>query len=257
MAGRVQRALLLGDTHGDVAWFKQACARARVRGCEVILQLGDFGFWEHLPDDTWLDDCARHLERTERACIWIDGNHENHQLLRQRYGPGGERHELTEDGLWVIRPGLYHAPRGHLWTMGGRSFMALGGAVSVDQRGRITGHSWWPEESITWDDVDRCLEAGSQLAGQRLDVLLSHDVPEGTPSLPPRETYWLDSRATQANRRMLRTVVDKLSPRLVAHGHYHVRNSAQLDDTRVEGFACEWRPGAHAVLHLSSLNVGR
>ncbi len=42
-----RRVLLAGDTHGNGRWVGHLCKLARRHGCEVILQLGDFGFWPH------------------------------------------------------------------------------------------------------------------------------------------------------------------------------------------------------------------
>lgn len=59
----IDRVLLAGDTHGQAGWIKWLCKRAVSNDCEVILQLGDFGFWEHKPHGrVFLDDVARHLE---------------------------------------------------------------------------------------------------------------------------------------------------------------------------------------------------
>ena len=35
--------------HGNVEWMGALCDLARTHGCEVVLQLGDFGFWPHYP----------------------------------------------------------------------------------------------------------------------------------------------------------------------------------------------------------------
>jgi hypothetical protein len=249
--------MLLGDTHGDLAWFGKACARAAERGCDYIVQLGDFGYWEHDPKDSWLDDVSAALVAHDLRCIWIDGNHENHELLRKLYAPGGPRHEATDDGLWTIRPNLYHAPRGHRFEIEGRSFLALGGAVSIDRHERVRGASWWPEEALTYEDVGKALDTFD--LGRRLDVLLSHDAPMGTPGIPPNSR--LDEILCEVNREGILAVVDALRPRMVAHGHYHLRHSTILrrpwGTVEIEGFANEWRRGSWGILHLSSLVVGR
>lgn len=135
------RVLLLGDTHGNAYWFKQACRKAQFLGCEVILQLGDFGYWEHIDDDDFLGKCSKYLEKYERYCVWLDGNHENHPLLWEKYGPPDIKYATTQEiasstleelnsGLnydpgqpkdwWKIREHLYYLPRGARWTWPGK-----------------------------------------------------------------------------------------------------------------------------------------
>jgi len=39
------RILLLGDTHANLAWTRHAIKHAHDLGADLVLQLGDFGFW--------------------------------------------------------------------------------------------------------------------------------------------------------------------------------------------------------------------
>lgn len=108
------------------------------------------------------------------------------------------------------------------------TWLALGGAGSIDRLVRVPGHSWWPEEVITDADVVTAAASGP------VDVLVCHDAPSAVrttrvgsrrqvelydPRLspPPEIVAWCDS-----SRRLLDRAVASLKPRLVVHGHHHV-----------------------------------
>lgn len=252
------RILLLGDVHGDPYWFGHACHVAQRLNCHTILQLGDFGYWEHAPPGgEFLDRCAEHLQETDRTCIWVDGNHENHTVLRETYGPGGFFHQIIDSGFWRIRERLSYAPRGHRWTWLNHTFLACGGAYSIDKRYRQEGMSWWPEETITEDEMRACIDGGPT------DVLVSHDAPDGAPGVIPAEGTWDRQKdnwpESLENRKRLARIVKHTKPQLVVHGHYHHRNSTVMNmgshRTRVEGFGRDGDPSALGVLFLDDLSV--
>jgi hypothetical protein len=96
---------LLGDLHGDTTAALAAIRRAQRDGCGAIVQLGDFGYWENTPaGERYLDVVDAALEAAGLPLYWLDGNHENHELLVRRYGAGRGR-------LTTIRPRLFHLGR--------------------------------------------------------------------------------------------------------------------------------------------------
>ncbi len=163
--------------------------------------------------------------------IFIDGNHENHRELRSQLP--------DESGFSPIRPHLWWAPRGQRWKWHGVSFLALGGAVSLDRRMRVAGRSWWPEEATTEEDLQRAIGAG------HADVMLTHDAPEGVldpdllrirSSISPARWAILkriigaeDLARSRANRELLRRATEAVSPRWLFHGHHHLRHESYLD----------------------------
>lgn len=218
--------MLAGDWHGNTGWATSLIISAGVRGIRVILQLGDFGFWvPGLRRDRYLDEIETACVRHDVTVLWVDGNHEFHPGLN----------ELPIDpatGLRPIRPHIFHLPRGLRWRWHGKTWMALGGAHSVDRPQRKPGVSWWPEEHLTETDVAHAISGGP------VDVIVAHDAPDGyeIPGLPggfpPAELY-----AADLHRAMIGEVVDATAPTVLFHGHYHVRYTAYRGETRVVGLA--------------------
>lgn len=246
----VRSVLLLGDTHGNLPWVKVAIEAAKQLDCDAILQLGDFGFWAHREQGRqFLNGVIDALDTAGIDLYWIDGNHENHDLLSE---------QVHQRGFWRAGSRLYHAARGSRWEWGGQTFLACGGAYSIDKEYRTEGESWWAGETITQDDADLCTDEGL------CDVLVTHDAPaEASDAIPEDGTWdrkkdaWPESRA---NREVVSYIASKTLPKLLVHGHYHRRYSQHVEAdgwfTDVEGFGCDgdWA-GAMGVLDTRTLRV--
>ncbi len=236
------KVLLAGDWHGNRDWAARCFEVAAAHRVDVVLQLGDFGLWPGR-EDAWLDHVDHHAKEAATTLVWIDGNHENHAALDE-WRSGADR-----DGLVTMRDRVRWAPRGARWEWAGRSFGALGGAVSIDRFLRKEGINWWPQEATTQDDVDR-------LGDERLDVLLTHAAPTtGAPPaqrLPLPESILADLRQV---RDLLDQAVARTAPRLVVHGHYHLRLHARLGQRTVEGLAHD-KSSPEEALALLDLDEG-
>lgn len=219
----MSRILLLGDTHGDINQIEYAYYMAEDFDCDVVVQLGDFGYFEHKYGGPEFLQLVSELATDEgRPFYWLDGNHENHVLLRKTYAdkPG-------PNGTWEIRPNLYYSPRGNRFTWDKVKFMTFGGAFSIDRSYRRVGESFWFEEEITTDEV-----LAATVDKTPIDVLLCHDIPYGVDmaalmSLRGRN-YW-PIREAEAGRKKLGFLVHELKPKFIYHGHYHIRYTTQID----------------------------
>jgi hypothetical protein len=202
----------------------------------MILVLGDFGYWEHREEGVlFLDGLNIIAEEMEMPIVWLDGNHENHVMLREKYFD-----QPRDPHGWIpIRPWIAHSPRGNIFTIGSKKIATFGGAWSIDRGHRTFGKSWWIEEVIYQDEVDA-------MPTEHFDVILTHDVPTqvdmravaaiqgGTFSIIP---------AAEKNRKMLDQVARKCTPDQIFHGHYHVAYTQMVDFdhgvVRVEGLNCD------------------
>ncbi len=204
---------------------------ARAKGCSVVIQLGDFGFW--VPGE----GTEMHLDRINDACaelgvvlLWVDGNHECHPALNDI--------PLEAEGFRRVRSHIIHLPRGFRWTWHGEVWLALGGAHSVDTFMRKEGVSVWQEEHISEGDARRAVEGGP------VAVMVTHDCPDNVniPNLSPGSFPDHEVARGEEHRQMLGSVVDEVQPLMLFHGHYHVRYTSRRPlpdggDTLIMGLA--------------------
>lgn len=223
----MKNLFVFGDSHGDSFYVETMIDLAKRQGADYCVQLGDFGYWEHTRyGREYLDRVSKAAKMHNLNLYWIDGNHENHDMLKEM--PASNR------GLVKVRDSVYYLPRAHAWNWGGVRFMAMGGAFSVDFRARREGVSWWKDEIISDRDIYKAMNKGP------IDVLLSHDCPLEVDLRLPRLDDYIEN-ATHSNRHRLSEVVNLVKPKLIIHGHYHRRHThvyeADFGDVKVEGFA--------------------
>lgn len=260
------RLTIAGDWHADRTWAAAAIGSAAAAGSRVILHLGDFGIWPGAFGRDYLDTVESALAAAGLTLAFVDGNHEDFaQLLALPVTPLDD----GTPGIRRVRPGIYHLPRGTRWTWGGLRWLALGGAASVDRAWRKPGISWWPEESLTAGDVRRAAAPGP------VDIMLTHDCPDGVvipgvgplpeervagePATPP--PWPLEAlAAARANQRLVRGVVEAVTPTHLFHGHFHVAHTAELrlaDGSTVEVRGLPREPDPDNVLHTDLATLAR
>ncbi len=236
---------ITGDTHGNFLRFGSRyfpAARTMSREDYVII-CGDFGIWDESKESNyWLD----WLDRKPFTTLFIDGNHENFDLLNGyhvRQWQGGSVHQIREH--------ILHLMRGQVFEIDGLIFFTMGGAASHDVSSgilepddpelkqkkrmldkskalyRINHVSWWREElpsEVEYDAAIRSLEK----VGWRVDCILSHCAPDSIASriypgyMPDRLTGFLE------------VVKNKCTFDYWFFGHYH--------DNRIidERFILQW-----------------
>lgn len=229
------RIMLLGDTHGDSVFFSRAVAVAAGSKCSKIFQVGDFGYW---PRSKFGQDFLKSLSRLYDIwgieIYWLDGNHEDHDVLNDKVKvaqdvPG----KINDEGFINIARGVWYSPRGHRWEWDGVKFLSLGGAYSLNRR-RLTKHeSWFPQEVISEGDVEVCGTEG-------VDVLLTHDAPDGVAEadyLLTNFSPFNHSLDSLANQQKVTRVLRATRPSLLVHGHLHFRYVDTFEGTTVLGLA--------------------
>jgi hypothetical protein len=201
-----------------------------------------------------MDDTSRPIKVLEdkfaRAGLflyWLDGNHEDFDTISYLTNIyfGDPTMKIAEVREWASHDSpvqmsdhIFYLPRSATWEWEGVKFMALGGATSIDRASRTKYVSWWPEESIKAWDVHRALQRAP------VDVLLTHDFPEGVPRMAEamRENSWHLSakleRDSRTNRALLETVREYHHPQALFHGHMHFDYVDIWKGTKVRGINC-------------------
>jgi hypothetical protein len=268
LAGRIDGVMigLIGDLEGDRDW---AVSRLRALGergdVQVACQLGDlrFGMGPHAEE---------YLAAIESACaelgiqlLCISGNHEDWARLDRLWGDPRWQHDDGSPRPIDLSEHVTMLPRGHRWVMGGRSFVALGSAPSVNRHLLTEGVDWWPSEVLRQAHVDATIAAG------HAEVMLTHDSPGPPYCTGPvadiiRDNPW-DWPATsiayaQEGVDKLTEAVVGVRPLLLAHGHFHVSGEAVVrlpgaaHDTTIWSLAANQDPGNVRLLDLDTLTDG-
>lgn len=279
---------MAGDTHGNTAWVVgELYPRARNLGADLILIVGDFGYWEHEQAGIdFLDDLDDTAQQYEIPTYFLRGNHDKLSLLLEKYGD-----KRASGGFIAVRPNVLFIPDGHIWYWDDVSCRAFGGAYSVDKNYRLkkerkrlikakyreaarvkeglparpvpptAGTLWFPEEELTDAEYDGLLGADSG----PIDIIFSHDVPHGVNTgLPPHNDL-----GVARNRNWLRRLMHIHQPRLWLHGHLHHRytDTVRCGDndawTKVIGLAPDylaarqfWQPcDSYCLLDITSEEV--
>lgn len=223
----MSEVLIAGDWHGNLQFAQKVLQIAYHKGIETIYQLGDFGFvWPGKDDD--LKSLNRTLMTYGQRLYFVDGNHEDFGRLYQY---------PIEDGIRKIASRITHLPRGYRWQTGGLKWLALGGATSLDRPRRLEGSSWWPEEELTLGEAYRASEGG------KVDIMLTHDAPDGVDIPGLGEYTWPEAELirAEAHREKISAVVDAVAPEVLFHGHFHRRyfDIRKKSATGVVGLDCD------------------
>lgn len=258
---------LAGDWHGNLRWASARLMSLGERGIATLLHVGDFGLWPGPSGRTFLEGIDKVARRYGVTRIdVVPGNHDDWGRLTDLFSRP-EHHDATGAPLPVsVSEVVRFLPRGYRWVESGRSFVALGGAPSLDYASRSPGETWWPEEMIEPADVKRTV------AGGHADVMLTHDAPEvpfTTPGvaevLATNPMGWSDRALAYAKlgRDRVTEAFLGVAPRLLVHGHFHtsgettVRLPGRDHDTRIWSLDSDGKHGNVRLLDLDSLDDPR
>jgi len=223
MTDQVNRILLVGDTHANAEWTCRVIDRAARLDVDLVLQLGDFGYWPNFQHGRYFMDMVEQSLGEYDIPLWfIDGNHEDHLSLKSV--------ECTTEPV-PITDHVTYVPRGTRWVWGDTRWLAIGGATSVDRFLRREGVDWFAQEALSVAQEAAIADAGQS------DVVVAHDAPWGVPFLI--EHYNLDQppetrggwppdalRDSDQHMRRMRALLDAVRASAWFHGHHHV----QYDD---------------------------
>ena len=205
---------ITGDIHGNPRRLSNK--NLRLLGLEItegdkVIVCGDFGlpWYDDVEDEYWLN----WLEEKPFEILFVDGNHENFDLLYQfpveeRYG--GKVHR--------VRSNVYHLMRGEIYEIEGKTFFAFGGATSVDRHCRIEIVSWWSQENFSRDEFENAVE-NLEKVDFTVDYVLTHTAPKRFIVNSTDITSYIDNCPTV---QMLSGLEKMLIYKKWFFGHFHV-----------------------------------
>lgn len=178
-----------GDVHGQFEDFTNCVNNTPIP--DYIFQCGDFGT---IRFD--FNEDKEHLKKLKRKVSFIDGNHEGFDLLP------------TFNEKYSKNYNCEHLPRGTIKKINDTNILFIGGAESIDKKRRVHGFDWFPEEDITYSQIEKILDQK-----QNINIVVSHTA--------PIEFEIGGDYVDYSNRRLLSVLRKELRPDLWIFGHFH------------------------------------
>lgn len=166
MAGQIY---ITGDKHGTMLPLFGLAENNELREEDVLIITGDAGFvW----DKTYPKTIATLEQTFPGTTVFVDGNHENHDLLNAM-----EVVEWNGGRVHLVGERVYHLMRGEIYSILGQTIFAFGGARSSDKNDRrVEGISWWKGEEPTPEEI---AYGKAQLTAHlaEIDYIITHEPP--------------------------------------------------------------------------------
>lgn len=227
-----ERVMLAGDWHGQALWAQKKIAQAAKEGVSLILHVGDFNVWPGARGKKYLLEIERACATHNVDILVTPGNHEDWGRLTMLWdNPRHQDENGRHQPLGLFTEHVRILPRGYRFSINDVSFVSFGGAASVDFDVRTKDRDWWVEELYSWADVEEVS------AGGYADIMITHETPN-PPYAVPKVKQIIASNPmgfsreglsySAVSRNRLTVAMENVKPKLLAHGHMHVADEAEI-----------------------------
>lgn len=156
--------------------------------------------------------------------LWIDGNHENFDILdhyKEVSWKGGKVHKIGNN--------VYHLCRGYVFNIDGFKIFTFGGARSHDLMRRTWGITAWVQEMPTEEEMHRGL-SNLKANDYKVDLILTHSVPAfNLATVGCTSSHFLNYEFDTLNS-YFDTVLSKTDFKCWFSGHYHRTQHSVSED---------------------------
>ena len=206
---------ITGDTHADLDIGKLSTKRfpeqKMLTKNDFLIICGDFGLvWDGSAREIYWQDW---LTSKNYTTLWIDGNHENFDILYE--------FPLVEKfggNVREIAPDIYHLDRGQVLTINSKKIFVMGGARSHDREHRVEHISWWEQEMPTGEEMNRAIDT-LDANGWEVDYVITHCAPK---SVQQKICSWYENDPLVS---FLERINTDLKFKRWYFGHYHIDRS--------------------------------
>lgn len=198
---------VLGDIHGEFGKLNTFINRKKP---DVIICCGDFGYWREDFQDPESELCIGEIIPKQTKIFWCDGNHEDHNSL-QYFISGKDLSSPIE-----CCDNIFYCPRGSFLQLNTTKFLFLGGALSVDKEYRTPMVDWFPNETLSDDDL-------KHLTDENIDIIISHTNPKCV-NYKLKQKYKDMDKFLDPSTEVLQDMYIKYNPKKWYFGHYHFFN---------------------------------
>lgn len=165
--------------------------------------------------DIQIGDCCLHpyhkWARYDKPRYMICGNHDYFPQLNP---DADQPYEIISYG---VKTNLFHIPRG-FWDNG---VLFIGGANSIDRVFRIEGRDWFPEEALSYRQMQRILDINKPV-----HTIISHECPlYAWERLFSYHIY----EDTNTVTKDLNLVLQNFNPSRWIFGHHHQSITKEID----------------------------
>lgn len=163
---------ITGDTHIPIDLRKLKTAnfplQKELTKDDFVIICGDFGgVWNNGSEEKYW---VKWLENKNFTTLFIDGNHENFDLLESYpviNWNGGKVHFISDS--------VIHLMRGQVFSIAGHKFFTFGGGFSIDKQFRTSGKSWWKQEAPSYDEFIEGLDNLNK-CNWEVDYIITHTI---------------------------------------------------------------------------------
>ena len=168
------RLFITGDTHGELSMKKLSnknwSTGRDLTKDDVVIIAGDFGLLfdpvQSPAEEYWL----KWLESKQWTTCFVDGNHENFDLLEHL--PVVDK---FNGKVGKVSDSVYHLRRGEVYTIADKKILTFGGAESIDKANRKEFITWWRQEIPSYQEFDKAAESIQK--NPEVDLIISHTCP--------------------------------------------------------------------------------
>lgn len=203
---------LTGDVHlpYDVSKLRYFKEQNNLTRNDYVIVLGDFGLLWKKDSDTY-KQWLKWFNQRKYTLLWLDGNHENHELLNSypvEMWNGGKVHKISDN--------VIHLMRGQVFSIQENTFFTMGGAWSIDKSYRIDRISWWQEEEPNHSEMEEGFK-NLESHNNEVDYVLTHTCPFSiiTEMFQPTVVY------NSVTESYLDEIKDKIKYKKWYFGHWH------------------------------------
>ncbi len=179
----------IGDVHGHHKWYFRLLENMHI---DCSIALGDLGMG--LPNSTWPN-------QWDESHKFIRGNHDNPQECLDHPNYLGEFGYLEKQDIYYVS-----------------------GAWSIDSKGRIPYHDFWPEEELNYLELQQVID---EIQEFRPRIIVSHDCPSSIRA----DLFGFNKFYNTRTGNAFDIVFEKFQPEYWIFGHYHRGRRAVINET--------------------------
>ena len=219
-----------GDIHADISHISKKTMKKQniiLTEKDYLIILGDFGGVWYYPESRFYKEnvyLQKWLSNQPWTTLFVDGNHENHDLLNQypvEEWNGGNVHHIVKDKI-------IHLMRGQIFNIDGQTIFTMGGAQSHDMEIRQEWINWWRTELPSFQEYETAIN-NLEKNNWKVDYVLTHCCSSSGAKELLQENY------NSADESLLEAFFEGLTKNLTYNrwycGHYHMNKNISNNTT--------------------------